>query len=108
MYIAKRMTKEEATQKIKQELKHEKLEGMELDKKGNLIIKTKWFKYHCLFKEKSDGLELKIGESANPFILLMALSGLILLFPFIIVLILYFVNLPAKKEITKRIYEILA
>jgi len=98
---------EEIKKKLMNEVKNEKIQDVEINKKGNVVFKTKWFRYECILKEKNGNISFKLNESGNPAIMIAAIVGFVILVPLLIALILYMIDIPVKKDIKNQIANIL-
>ncbi|SHJ92817.1 hypothetical protein [Paramaledivibacter caminithermalis] len=94
--------------RIKQEVKHEKIKDVEINKRGNVVFKTKWFRYECILKEKNGKVTFKMGEYAHPALIIAAILGLIIVIPTVVVLIMAIMDFSVKKDIKRQINNILA
>lgn len=98
---------EEVKKAIMTEVKNEKIEDVEINKRGNVVFKTKCFKYECRLKQKNGMLTCTLAQYSHPLIIIGAIVGLLLLLPLIIVLILSILDISVKKDIKRQVDNIL-
>lgn len=93
--------------KIMNEVKHNKIQDIHMNQKGNVVFKTKFIKYECILKEVNGRFSFKLNSKGHPALIIGALVGLIFIVPIVAVLIISMMQEPIRKDIKRQIQSII-
>ena len=103
--LSRNISNEEVFSILKKGLKHPKLVNITKDKNGVTVVNTKWMKYTVASKGNQINVKPGWNSSKLPIIIALAISGLFLIIPLVVLIIISLSTMGEQKEMASAIYN---
>lgn len=93
---------------LQNNLRHERIQSINLDKNGNVEVNTTWMKYSVSTQGNQLSINAGWNKAKKPLIIGLAITGLILIVPLIVVAIISIGQAGEQKLIPALIFATLS